>query len=577
MSRPPRIDRRHLSLPFALALLPALIAVPAGAVIPFAALPSWESNPNGEIATGGGFADINDDGWPDMVVANGNDIQRQRVALYRNQGNGTFPANATWTSSDVDYHGHLDLGDVNGDGRIDVVVAVYLGPAGFGDPGRVKLYLNNGAGAFASSPSWTSSDRFYCFSVALGDADGDGDLDLACACGDDYNDKTERQRIYYNVGGTFQTTPGWTSSDVSYALDVTWGDVDRDGDLDPTFCGTSAPVRYYRNAQTVGGGISTTATWQNTDLPQFGNTSSFGDWNGDGYPELAVADNDQLGGAGRFKVYANTAGTVGTTPIWLSSDGGYGSNVTWADLDLDGDIELITGRWWDPLRIYENTGGTLTTAPVWQSTTAAVTENIYLGDVDRDGRRSNGLSVATGNGTRTHFSLGQAPVEDIQSVLVNGVPATHCEHLGNGWVSIAPPPPSGATVQVAFDYSADEDMGVTNWDSGVGNYLFLNTRTAADVAPALAQEVFFGAYPNPVQSSTQLRYLGPSLAHAELAIFDAGGRRVRTLARGSMEGLRLQEWDGRDTFGRRVPAGAYFARLTAGASAYSTRIVVLPL
>lgn len=563
--------------PTLLAGIIACLSIPgAHAAFPYGTTPSWESNPNAEVATGGAFGDLNRDGWLDMVVANGNDISRQRVTVYRNNGAGAFPANPTWSSTDIDYHGHLDLGDVNGDGWLDAVVAVYLGPGGFGDRGKVKLYLNDGAGNLSNSPSWESGDRFYSFSLALGDADGDGDLDLACACGDDYNDETEYQRIYYNIGGMFESLPSWTSADRTYALDVTWDDIDRDGDMEPLFCGTSAPLRYYRNDQTVGGGISPAASWQNTDLPEFGNTTALGDWNGDGFPELAVADNNQLGGAGRFKVYANSAGVLGTTPIWQSNNGGYGSNVTWVDLDRDGDQDLMTGRWFSALRAYENIGGTLTTAPIWTSGTSAVTENVFFGDVDRDGRRTNGLSVAQGTGSRTFFAIGQAPVESIDEVRIDGVPITgFVGHAANGWISVSPPPASGSVVEIAFSYSVDLDFGVTNWDSGEGNYLFLNTRTAAAVDQPLAGLGALGAYPNPMRDRTQIRYSGPALEDAQVDLFDVRGRRMRSLASGPVDGLRFWEWDGRDSGGRQLPAGTYFVRVSGRSSSVETRIVRL--
>ncbi|MFN8547068.1 MAG: T9SS type A sorting domain-containing protein [Candidatus Eisenbacteria bacterium] len=563
-------------------------ASPALATIPYPTTPTWQSTPNGYVSTGGGFADINRDGWPDMVVANGNDIERQHLTVYLNNGNGTFPANPSWQSADIDYHGHLSLGDVNNDDWIDCAVAVYLGPGGFGTKGKAKLYLNN-AGTLAANPSWVSSETFYAFGCALGDMDGDGDLDLACACGDDYNDQTEPQRIFRNIGGTFEGTASWRSTDLAYALDVTWGDVDRDGDVEPIFCGSSAPVRYYRNDQTTGGSISTTTTWQNTDLPEFGNTATVGDWNGDGFPELAVADNNQLGGAGRFKVYANNSGALGTTPAWQSSNGGYGSNVSWADLDLDGDLDLATGRWFSQSRIYENTGGTLTTAPVWTSGTSSVIENIYFADVDRDGLRTDGRANLNGTGSRTFFAIGQVPVEGISEVRVNGTPTTsYAASLENGWVSISPPPPAGVgNVEIRFSYSVDLDMGMTNWDSSIGNYLFTNLRTTASApdtdGPANPNSgndlaaADLRAWPNPVTASTALRYRGPAGGDARLSIFDAAGREVARLHDGRIEGeLRIWEWTPVSAEGRPLPAGAYFARIQTDSGSVVTRVTLLP-
>ncbi len=552
--------------------------VPAAAVIPLDPAPFYQSTPDNHYATGGAWADVDGDGWLDMVVSNGNDMARQSLVIYHNNGDGTYPLNPTWSAADIDYHGHLDVGDINGDGLPDVAVAVYIGPSGFSEPGRVKVYLNNGAGAFSSMPDWVSAENFYCFSLALGDADGDGDLDLACACGDDYYSHPERQRIYFNQGGVLEATPGWRSTEVDYALDVIWGDVDEDGDLDVAFCGTSTPMRVYRNDQTTGGGIVTTASWQSADLPEYGNTTAFGDWNGDGFPELAVADNNQLGGSGRFKVYANNAGALGTTPAWLSADGGYGSHVSWVDLDLDGRPELATGRWWDPARVYQNVGGTLSTTPAWQSLTEPVTENMFWGDVDNDGLLPNGVTIASGDGLRTLFPIGQSPVRSVDAVLVDGAPLPpngYTYHLANGWVSLADPAPAGnGNVVIHFTYSVDLDLGITTWDPGLGNYIFRNTSTAAvgEVA-AVAQP--FDAFPNPLVTRTRLRYQGPSIEAASVTVHDATGRLVRTLGAGKVgTGLTIWEWDGRDDQGRPSGGGVFFARLTGGQEARTVRLVV---
>lgn len=558
-----------------------LLIVPAAwAAIPLETSPAWTSAADGHYATGGAWADVDNDGWLDMVVSNGNDMARQTLVVYRNQGDGTFPAHPSWSATDIDYHGKLDCGDINGDGLIDVAVGVYIGEAGFDEPGRVKVYLNDGAGAFHATPDWVSADRVYCFSVALGDADGDGDLDLACACGDDYYEHAEHQRIYFNDAGTLEALPAWQSSELGYAVDVVWGDIEDDGDMDLAFCGTSTPMRVYLNAQTAGSGMATTASWQNSDAPQAGNTTALGDWNGDRFPELAVADNSQLGGQGRFKVYANTGGLLGTTPTWVSQNGGYGSHVSWADLDLDGDLDLLAGRWWGNCRVYENTGGVLTAQPVWTSATSSVIENMFLGDVDRDGVRSTGRAIASGDGARTFFPLGTAPALSIDGVWVNGVaqPASaFAAHLGHGWISFdAPPPPGSQNVTIHFTYSVDLDLGVTTWDANIGNYLFLNAGPPTAV-PELASALSnLRALPNPLTARTWLRYRGPALGHASLRILDVSGRVRRTLHDGAIDGeLVTWEWNRLDDSGRRVENGTYFACMEATGVRGVTRLVVI--
>jgi hypothetical protein len=553
-------------------LLLVLIHRPAFAEFPFPTWPDWISHPGGQYATGGALVDVDGDGWLDLVVANGNDMARQPIAVYHNDGTGAFPLEPTWTSADVDYHGHLDVGDVNGDGLPDLVVAVYLGPGGFGDPGYAKLYLNDGAGAFHPLPDWISQESFATFSVALGDADGDGDLDLACACGDGYFGDPEPQRIFMNVGGTFEPVASWRSEDAGYALDVFWGDVDDDGDMDPVFCGMLSPLRIYRNDQTDGGGISTLPTWQNEDLPELGNTCTLGDWDGDGFPELAVADNNQVGGEGRFKVYANVAGELAPIPTWTSATGGYGSHVSWVDLDGDGDLDLAAGRWWDAVRIYENLGGTLSASPAWISATHSVIENIVWGDVDNGGLRPD-LLVAAGDGSRTFFGLPHQPVRWVESVSVDGTPVPFAVHPANAWVSVSPPPPAGSTVSIEYTYSPVPDMVVTNWDPDEGNYLFLNQGPAASPAPAgIPGAVALRVEPQPLRHHGWISYRGPELPRAELTLYDVTGKRLATLHAGPLRAGR-RRW--KIPEGVALASGTYFLLLEGPGVRRSAPLVVL--
>ena len=283
--------------------------------VPFPQNPDWISTDVTNVSTGGAFADINQDGWLDFVIANGNDISRQKVVVYYNNGAGTFPTTPNWQSADIDYHGHLDVGDVNSDGWPDVAVSVYLGASGFNSPGKVKLYLNN-SGTLSSNPNWVSGDAVYTFSCAFGDADGDGDLDLAVAGGESYNSHPEQPRIYYNNGGTLESLPSWKATSSQYSYDVNWADFDNDGDLDVVFAGESSPNRIFKNNNGV---ISVTPSWQSTDESQYANSLFVGDVNNDGYFDLAVSDNSQLGGSGKFKIYLNNNGTLNTTPFWTSS------------------------------------------------------------------------------------------------------------------------------------------------------------------------------------------------------------------------------------------------------------------
>ena len=154
--------------------------------------------------------------------------------------------------------------------------------------------------------------------------------------------------------------------------------------------------------------------------------------------------------------------------------------------------------------------------------------------------------------------------------------ATARASLTHGWISLATPPAAGEGVSIEFTYSTDLDLGVTTWDSGVGNFVYYNRQTASGTAETVLPVSGLSAAPNPVRTLTQLRYRGRSVPEASLDIIDVSGREVRSLHRGSVsEGLRIWEWDRRDDSGRSVASGVYFARLASAQEVGTLRLVVI--
>jgi hypothetical protein len=453
-------------------IIAALLAPVIYAQVPFNQNPNWISTDITNVSTGGTFADINKDGWIDFVVANGNDMAIQKVVVYYNN-NGSFPSAPNWQSTDIDYHGHLDAGDINGDGYPEVAVSVYIGQAGFSAKGKVKLYSNT-SGTLSANPVWTSADEVYTFSCAFGDADGDGDLDLAVAGGESYNSHPEQPRIYYNYNGVLETLPSWKATAAQYCYDVDWADFDKDGDLDLVFACEGSPNKIFQN---VNGVIGTAPMWQSTDVSQQANSLFTGDINGDGYIDLAISDNNQLGGTGKFKLYLNNAGTLSTTPFWTSAFSGYGSGIQLSDIDNDVDLDLLTGGWWQPCRIYTNSSGSFNTNPQYTSTSTSVVEVIITSDVDKD-MVQNVQQLFTGNGQKKLFYMPRTPLLEVTRVVIGTDTLQYNEYsydTENGWISLAVAPAAGVIVSVEGSVSWDLDMGITNWDNNKGNYLFLNT------------------------------------------------------------------------------------------------------
>ena len=84
-------------------------------------------------------------------------------------------------------------------------------------------------------------------------------------------------------------------------------------------------------------------------------------------------------------------------------------------------------------------------------------------------------------------------------------------------------------------------------------------------------------YPNPVLSTTTLPFaLLQTSEDASLNVYDASGRRVRTLFRGAMPaGVRFLTWNGTDDQDSPVASGVYFCRLQAGERMDSKKLVLI--
>lgn len=82
-------------------------------------------------------------------------------------------------------------------------------------------------------------------------------------------------------------------------------------------------------------------------------------------------------------------------------------------------------------------------------------------------------------------------------------------------------------------------------------------------------------HPNPFTASTNLQLTLPEPAAVVLEVFDARGRRVRTLDLGRQAaGAHSVSWDGLDDRGVRAAPGVFFLRVTAG-EVLRTRKVIL--
>jgi hypothetical protein len=126
---------------------------------------------------GGGVAigDINEDGLPDIFFS-GNQVKNK---LYLNKGNLEFQdiTDNAGVGGDSSWNTGAIMGDINGDGLLDIYVCAVVGINGF--KGYNELYINNGDETFTESAQQYGLDfDTYSSTAALLDFDLDGDLDI---------------------------------------------------------------------------------------------------------------------------------------------------------------------------------------------------------------------------------------------------------------------------------------------------------------------------------------------------------------------------------------------------------------
>jgi hypothetical protein len=431
--------------------------------------PDWISA-NPHYSTGGAMADINRDGWLDLVVADGNDIQQGHLNVFYNDGSGGFCTSCGWQSADVAFNGHIDVSDVNGDGWMDVAVA-HLGTGSTFAP-IVRVYLNNN-GTLSSLPDWESDINGNAFGCAFGDMNNDGRPDLAVATGWSYSPQHHyKNYVYKNVDGALELSASWESSDMNDYQGALWVDADYDGWLDLAYIGNDIETNIYRN---LGGVLETTASWQTSDSTfQDGLMIAVGDITQDGYLEMFTADNIQLGN-GYFKQYLGlSSGLFETTASWSYYDG-YCSAVAVADVDGDAFPDLATGGWWDNTRIFLNQGSGLLDVPSWSSGGTSVVEKIVFGNIGPTRSERKRAETFIGDGLTQLFYLPYQNIQYIESVTRDGVLLDYDEFVYNreyGWIITSSSPVS--ELMVVYNHSRSLDMIVTNWDGSIGNYLYYN-------------------------------------------------------------------------------------------------------
>jgi uncharacterized repeat protein (TIGR01451 family) len=224
------------------------------------------------------IGDVNNDGRADVV---GLDWGSNNVAVFLQTAGGTLAPAVMYNAPHAGYD-DLDLGDVNGDGLTDIVVM-----SGQGLLPNFVVLTQAVAGGFNVPVSYSVASGVLTQGVAVGDVNGDGRNDIVVTYGG--NQPFSKIGVFYqNVAGGLDPVVSFDSLDIPESVEI--ADVNRDGRADIVVLhgGWVNAGVYLQNADgTLQAeelyAIPYASHYQKQGL-------AIGDFNGDRVPDIAIAD-----------------------------------------------------------------------------------------------------------------------------------------------------------------------------------------------------------------------------------------------------------------------------------------------
>ena len=425
-------------------------------------------------SSGGMVADLDGDGRGDLVWAQGDSLLTATKGLSvllspaAPSPPRSFPTSpsASYVAGDgTRVVSHFLLGDVDGDGDIDMVYYPE------GDGNSIEWRANNGMGGFGNPTVLLPAVTGTPLSLGLEDLDGDGDADISYA--------TSSTLSYYANTGPSGDGTSWAVfagilSSLS-AQDVVVKDVNADGNVDVVVC-TGNSVNYYR-----GTGLPAFATLVQVAGSLNSPVVHVSDVDGDGF--LDIIFSNQAFAEYISISYFDSGGGVFSPPAVVykevSPSGTFGTVVTSlfsADVDGDGvedvlarfntNAVIIPSRQRSAFIASSGSPGPPPVADAWRTMTQVFTNppgRVESGDFNRDGNAD--LAVLTDLGIYIYMAQGNGEYMDTPSKTFSGV--------------------STAALFRVADYNGDDHSDIAIYDSSGAFQIFLGSGTGLSSVASL--------------------------------------------------------------------------------------------
>jgi len=528
----------------------------------------------------GALIDINNDGFLDLIVANSFGTRRNFVYL-----NSTKESFSNWSlspiTSDIGSSRHLDWCDYDSDGFVDLFIPNENNEKNF-------LYHNNGDNTFSrETTGLVANEIASSFGSSWGDYDNDGDLDLFVT-----NWSNLQNYLYKNNGeGNFvRVLPTAITSDFGYSIGSAWGDVDNDGDLDLFATNGFSPNKttnflYINN----GNGSFTKGVEIITTEKGWSYGASFGDYNRDGYLDLAVAKC--------FSAKENNSLFVNT-----------GGSNNWITLKLEG---TVSNR---------------------SAIMAVVRAKAIIGGKSvLQTRQVSGQDGYCGQNLEIHFGLGNATIIDSLTIFwPSGQSQTQTDVQVNQHLSITETTPAGflrshfkaekrsvsTNEQVNFRNLSitDENTPILSWEWDFNNDGIVDSEEASPSWRYQTMGVFtvnllvsngtkeerktfedyisvtgsptsietdnnqlpsnhklYNNYPNPFNPTTSIEYEIGKAGFVEISVYNPLGMKIGSLINETMTSGHYKA----SFNATNLPSGIYFYRLSVGDKIFHSKKMLL--
>ncbi|HWT00738.1 MAG TPA: FG-GAP-like repeat-containing protein [Pyrinomonadaceae bacterium] len=368
--------------------------------------------------------DVNNDGKPDLVVAN---IGHNNLSVHKGNGTGGFTSPATYTTGTQPRA--VAVGDLNNDGKPDLVTANYEG-------GNVSVLLGTGTGFRARTDVHVPG--FNPSHVAIGDFNRDGKADLAVVYGSD----TGVSILLGDGAGRFGAAASFATPYSGQHVSVADFNGDGKSDLAVGYIGGVATLHGDGNGDFVPDKTLVT----NSAVTSLG----VADFNDDGKADLAAVH----GSTYTLAIFLGN----GLGDFTTKSGGKLGSDaqeLAVADFNGDGRPDVATANYGGTVSLLTGKGAGDFNPAVTYVSGGHGSRSLLAGDFNSDGRPDLALAHQSSN------SFDPPPLPASVSLMLNTNPA---------------PPPAAPALSVA-------DVSVTEGNTGALNATVTIKLSSASTRP----------------------------------------------------------------------------------------------